>query len=82
MVLIFSALGYPGSLGLAASLIGRVKQYTWVALGLCLGWVMAFKQSNVKPQSLKLPKKLNLKMHLAKPLGHVHAHREYDLKML
>ena len=27
-VLIFSALGYPGSLGLAATLIGRVKQFT------------------------------------------------------
>jgi glycosyltransferase 2 family protein len=52
MVLVFSALGYPGSLGLAASLIGRVKQFIWVALGLGLGWIMAFKQSNMKPQSL------------------------------
>lgn len=53
MVLIFSALGYPGSLGLAASLIGRVKQLTWVALGLTLGWFMAFKTKNIKPQSLE-----------------------------
>jgi glycosyltransferase 2 family protein len=53
MVLIFSALGYPSSLGLAASIIGRVKQFTWVTLGLGLGWIIAFKQSNVKPQSLE-----------------------------
>lgn len=53
MVLIFSALGYPGSLGLAASLIGRVKQFTWVALGLTLGWFMAFKTKNIKPGSLE-----------------------------
>jgi glycosyltransferase 2 family protein len=53
MVLIFSALGYPGSLGLAASLIGRMKQFTWVALGLTLGWFMAFKTKNIKPESLQ-----------------------------
>jgi uncharacterized protein (TIRG00374 family) len=52
-VLIFSALGYPGSLGLAASLIGRVKQFTWIALGLSLGWLMAFKANNLKPESLE-----------------------------
>ncbi len=48
MILIFSALGYPGSLGLAASIIGRVKQLTWVAFGLTLGWFMAFKSTNLK----------------------------------
>jgi glycosyltransferase 2 family protein len=53
LVLIFSALGYPGSLGLAASLIGRVKQFTWVALGLTLGWLMAFKTKNIKSESLE-----------------------------
>jgi glycosyltransferase 2 family protein len=53
LVLIFSALGYPGSLGLAASLIGRVKQLTWVALGLTLGWFMAFKTKNIKSESLE-----------------------------
>jgi hypothetical protein len=36
MLLIYYALGQ-GSLGLAASLIGRVKQFTWFALGLGLG---------------------------------------------
>ena len=46
-VLIFSALGYPGSLGLATSLIGRVKQFTWVALGLIIGWFMTFKTKNL-----------------------------------
>lgn len=53
MVLIFSALGYPGSLGLAASLIGRVKQLAWVALGLTLGWFMAFKANKIKPAPLE-----------------------------
>ncbi len=53
LVLIFSALGYPGSLGLAASLIGRVKQFTWVAIGLTLGWFMAFKTKNIKSESLE-----------------------------
>jgi glycosyltransferase 2 family protein len=53
LVLIFSALGYPGSLGLAVSLIGRVKQFTWVALGLTLGWFMAFKTKNIKSDSLE-----------------------------
>jgi uncharacterized protein (TIRG00374 family) len=48
MVLIFSALGYPGSLGLATSLIGRVKQFTWVAIGIILGWFMTFKTKNIK----------------------------------
>jgi hypothetical protein len=52
-VIIFSALGYLGSLGLASSLIGRVKQFTWVALGLTLGWFTAFKVNNLKPESLE-----------------------------
>jgi glycosyltransferase 2 family protein len=45
-----TALGYRCSLRLAASLIGHVKQFTWVSLGLGLGLgqVMAFKQSNIK----------------------------------
>jgi glycosyltransferase 2 family protein len=53
LVLIFSALGYPGSLGLATSLIARVKQFTWVALGLTLGWFMAFKTKNIKSELLE-----------------------------
>ena len=52
-VLIFSALGYLGSLGFAATLFGRVKQFSWIALGLTLGWFMTFKQSSVKTQSLE-----------------------------
>ncbi len=53
LVLIFSSLGYPPSLGLAASLIARVKQLAWVALGLTLGWLMAFKSANIKSESLE-----------------------------
>ncbi|MBC8284153.1 MAG: flippase-like domain-containing protein [Nitrospinae bacterium] len=53
MVLIFSSLGYPASLGLAASLIGRIKQLAWVALGLTAGWLMAFKSTKIKSESLE-----------------------------
>jgi hypothetical protein len=52
-VLIFSALSYPGSLGLAASPIGQVKQFTWIALGLNLGWFTTFKANNLKSESLE-----------------------------
>ena len=50
-VLIFSSLGYPASLGLAVPLIGRIKQLTWVSLGLTLGWFMAFRSSSIKSES-------------------------------
>jgi uncharacterized protein (TIRG00374 family) len=53
MGLIFSALGYLGSLGFAATLFGRVKQFSWIALGLTLGWFMTFKANNLKPESLE-----------------------------
>ncbi|MZG53271.1 MAG: flippase-like domain-containing protein [Nitrospinae bacterium] len=53
LVLIFSSLGYPPSLGLAASLVGRVKQLAWVALGLTLGWLMSFRTSSVKSESFE-----------------------------
>ena len=50
-VLIFLSLGYPASLGLAVPLIGRVKQLAWVALGLTLGWFIAFRSSSIKSES-------------------------------
>lgn len=53
LILIFSSLGYPPSLGLAASLIARVKQLAWVALGLTLGWLITFKSANIKSESLE-----------------------------
>lgn len=48
LILIFSSLGYPPSLGLAASLVGRIKQLTWVTLGLALGWFMSLNSSKIK----------------------------------
>ena len=37
LILIFAALGYPANLGLAVSLIARIKELAWVGLGLALG---------------------------------------------
>lgn len=51
LVLIFSSLGYPASLGLATSLIGRIKQLIWAAFGLITGWLMAFKSTKIKSDS-------------------------------
>ena len=42
LILIFTAMGYPASLGLTVSLVARVKQLVWVGLGLGLGGKMAF----------------------------------------
>ncbi len=42
LILIFSAFGYPASLGLTVSLVRRIKELTWVGLGLALGGRMAF----------------------------------------
>ena len=51
-VLIFSSLGYPSSLGLAASIIGRVKQLAWVAFGLFAGWLISFKTKKLNSNSV------------------------------
>ena len=48
LIVIFSSLGYPSSLGLATSLIARAKQLVWVTLGLTLGWFMSFKSRGIK----------------------------------
>jgi len=36
LILIFTALGYPANLGLAVSLVARMKELIWVGLGLAL----------------------------------------------
>ena len=42
LILIFTGLGYPANLGLAVSLVARMKELIWVGLGLTLGGKMAF----------------------------------------
>jgi len=37
LILILTALGYPANLGLAVSLVARIKELAWVGLGLALG---------------------------------------------
>ena len=51
-VIIFSSLGYPSSLGLATSIIGRIKQLTWVAFGLGTGWVISLKSKKLASNSI------------------------------
>jgi len=42
LILIFTALGYPANLGLAVSLVARMKDLVWVGLGLALDGKMTF----------------------------------------
>ena len=51
-VIIFASLGYPSSLGLAASIIVRVKQLTWVAFGLFAGWLISLKTKKLDSNSV------------------------------
>ncbi len=51
LILIFGALGYPAILGITVSFAGRIKQLTWVAAGLLLGWSLAFKPRTVQPDA-------------------------------
>lgn len=51
LVMIFTALGLPGNLGLAVSFARRAKELTWVGLGLVLGWALAFKPVQVQPDT-------------------------------
>jgi len=55
-VIIFSSLGYSSSLGLAVSILSRIKQLTWVAFGLSTGSVMSFKTTKIKSKSIRIEK--------------------------
>jgi glycosyltransferase 2 family protein len=42
MILIFTALGMPGTLGITVSFVRRIKELIWVFLGLAIGWGISF----------------------------------------
>lgn len=48
LIVIFTALGMAGPLGLAVSFVRRIRELIWIGLGMLLGWGMAFKPSKVK----------------------------------
>lgn len=48
LVVIFVAMGLTANLGLAVSLVRRIKDLTWVGGGLMLGWTMTSKPSMAK----------------------------------
>jgi putative membrane protein len=42
LLLIFTALGMPGTLGITVSFVRRIKELLWVCLGLAIGWSISF----------------------------------------
>ena len=46
MVLIFASMGMSSNLGLAVSFVRRIKEITWIGLGLGMGRSIAFKAPN------------------------------------
>ncbi len=42
LLLIFTALGMPGTLGITVSFVRRIKELFWVCVGLAIGWGIAF----------------------------------------
>ena len=42
LLLIFTALGMPGTLGITVSFVRRIKELLWVCFGLAIGWSIAF----------------------------------------
>ena len=42
LLLIFTALGMPGALGITVSFVRRIKELLWVCFGLAIGWGTAF----------------------------------------
>ncbi len=49
LILIFKAMGMTADLGLTVSFVRRIKELAWVALGLLLGWALAFKPAEIQP---------------------------------
>jgi hypothetical protein len=48
LLLIFTALGMPGALGITVSFVRRIKEILWVCLGLALGWGTSFHPEKSK----------------------------------
>ncbi len=48
LLLIFTALGMPGALGVTVSFVRRIKEILWVCLGLALGWGTSFHPEKSK----------------------------------
>ena len=48
LLLIFTALGMPGTLGVTVSFIRRIKEILWVSLGLAIGWGTSFHPEKSK----------------------------------
>ncbi|MFQ5716850.1 MAG: flippase-like domain-containing protein [Nitrospinales bacterium] len=48
LVVIFVAMGMTANLGLAVSLIRRIKDLVWVGGGLMLGWTLAFRAAKAR----------------------------------
>ena len=42
LLLIFTALGMPGNLGITVSFVRRIKELIWVGIGLAIGWSLSF----------------------------------------
>ena len=47
-ILIFASMGMSANLGLAVSFVRRIKELTWIALGLGMSGTMAFKPTKAK----------------------------------
>ncbi len=48
LIVIFISMGMAGPLGLAVSFVRRIRELSWIGLGMLLGWGMAFKPSKVQ----------------------------------
>ena len=53
LVLIFTGMGLPATLGLTVSFVRRIKELTWVGLGLTMSWVLAFKPGEIQPETFE-----------------------------
>ena len=51
LLLIFTALGMPESVGLTVSFARRIKELLWVGIGLIIGWRLAFHPSSQKQEN-------------------------------
>ena len=47
VLLIFTAMGMPGDLGLTVAFIRRIKELLWVGIGLVMGWGLAFHPAQI-----------------------------------